>query len=46
MFAYYWKNVKLGTNKLKLDFKLFTENIISTQQYPKNMTKNAVFFVD
>ena len=27
------KNLKLGTNKLKLDFKLFTEDILSTQQY-------------
>ena len=28
------KNLNRGTNKLKLDFKLFTENIVSTQQYP------------
>ena len=28
------KNLKLGKNKLKLDFKLFTQNIVSTQQYP------------
>ena len=27
-------NLKLGTNKRKLDFKLFNKNIVSTQQYP------------
>ena len=34
MFAKCWKNLKLGTNKLKLDFKLLPKFLFSKQQYP------------
>ena len=34
IFVNYWKNLKLGKNKLKLDFELLPKNIFSMRQYP------------